>query len=83
MLVNTSAYGACYLCSRTGISTFIHTTVMDKFKPHGQLSSFKVERFVKFRQMPRPTRVSFMASVLFQNMKKSERESIELEMDLF
>ena len=56
---------------------------MDKFEPHGQLSSFKVERFVKFRQMPRPTRVSFMASVLFQNMKKSERESIEFELDLF
>ena len=56
---------------------------MDKFEPHGQLSSFKVERFVKFRQMPRPKRVSFMASVLFQNMKKSERESIEFEMDLF
>ena len=83
MLVNTSAYGACYLCSRTGISTFIHTSLMDKFEPHGQLSSFKVERFVKFRQMPRPTRVPFMASVLFQTMKKSERESIELEMDLF
>ena len=56
---------------------------MDKFEPHGQLSSFKVERFVKFRQMPRPTRVSFMTSVLFQNMKKSERESIEFELDLF
>ena len=56
---------------------------MDKFEPHGQLSSFKVERFVKFCQMPRPTWVSFTASVLFQNMKKSERESIEFEMDLF
>ena len=84
MLANTSAYMELVTSVLELVYLhFIYTALMDKFEPHSQLSSFKVERFIKFRQMPRPTRVSFMASVLFQTMKKSERESIELEMDLF